>query len=265
MAKGARVLDDPRYAAAAGRAGEFVLSRLRRDGRLLHTYRAGKAHLMAYLSDYAFLIEGLLNLYEATFDPRWLREAKELTDVSVAHYYDAAAGGFFFTADDHEELIARVKTQHDGAIPAGSSVHATNLLRLALLFDSQDYRAKAESIFRVYEPIVRESPGAAERLLCAVDFHANRPKEIALVGSANGDGSAASLQGLIRAIYNEYIPNKVVAFLPQDDLRAQEPEAQLPLLRGKRMLDGKPTAYVCENYACKRPVTSAEDLTLLLK
>jgi hypothetical protein len=265
MAKGARVLDDPRYAAAAGRAAEFVLSRLRRDGRLLHTYREGKAHLMAYLSDYAFLIEGLLNLYEATFDTRWLREAKELTDVSIAHYYDAAASGFYFTADDHEELLARVKTQHDGAVPAGSSVHAMNLLRLALFFDSDDYRAKAESIFRVYEPMVRESPGAAERLLCAVDFHAVQPKAIALVASAKSDGSAAALQGLIRAIYNEYIPNKVVAFLPEDDLRRKELETQLPLLRGKRMLAGQPTAYVCENFVCKQPVTSADDLTLLLK
>lgn len=265
MAKGARALDDPRYTAAAVRSAEFVLNRMRRDGRLLHTYRDGKAHLMAYLSDYAFLIEGLLNLYEATFDPRWLREAKELTDISITHYYDAAEGGFFFTADDHEELIARVKTQPDGAIPAGSSVHAMNLLRLALIYDSHDYRAKAESIFRVYEPMLRESPGAAERMLCAVDFHANRPKEIALVASAKGNVSSAEIHGLIRAIYNEYIPNKVVVFLAQDDTRSPELEAQFPLLRGKRMLDGKPTAYVCENFACRQPVTDAVELTLLLK
>ncbi len=252
MAKGARVLDRPEYATAAARAADFVLTRLRTDGRLLRSYRQGKAHLTGYLSDYAFMIEGLLNLYEATFDSRWLSEAIVLNDTLIEHYHDDDGGGFFFTADDAEELLARSKSPHDGAIPSGNSVQAMNLLRLALLADRKDLKEKALAIFRAFKPTVERSPGSAERLLCAVDFLHGKAKEIAVIGAAQDPATRA----LVREVYAGYLPNKVVVHAA-DDVPADG--AAIPLLAGKIRIGGVPTAYVCENYVCKIPVNTAEE------
>ncbi|MFQ5489495.1 MAG: thioredoxin domain-containing protein [Phycisphaerae bacterium] len=257
LAKGARVLDAPKYADAAAKAADFVLKNLRSDGRLLRTYRNDKAHLTGYLTDYAFLIEGLINLYEATFDTRWLDEAVALTDTLISHYYDPADGGFFFTADDAEELLARTKSSRDGAIPSGNSIQAHNLLRLALMLDRKDYRLKAESVIRALKPIAERSPGSCERLLSAVDFYYGRPKEIALVG----DPADPATQALIRTVYQRYLPNKVVVGAAGGDSPATR---SIPLLKAKTAIDGKPTAYVCENYRCKRPVNSPADLAAQL-
>ncbi len=252
LAKGARVLDEPKYADAAARAARFILENMRRDGRLLHSYRDGRAKLTAYLSDYAFLIEGLLNLYEATFDGRWLEEAASLADTSVKYYYDDRGGAFFFTASDAEELLARSKHPHDGAIPAANSVQAMNLLRLAVLLDRKDYREKAESIFRAFGAQIEESPGAFERLLCALDFYHDKVKEVAIVG----DLQSSPTKALIRTVYERYLPNKVVVGASDgaDDTR-------IALLKGKTRQKGRATAYVCENYRCRLPVATAEELT----
>ncbi|MDO8630396.1 MAG: thioredoxin domain-containing protein, partial [Phycisphaerales bacterium] len=180
LAKGARVLDEPKYAEAAAKAAEFILANMQKDGRLLRTYRKGEARLTATLSDYAFFIEGLLNLYEATFGRKWLDEAERLADVSIRYYYDDRDGGFFFTASDGEKLLARSKQSQDNAIPSGNSVHAMNLLRLAILFDRKDLREKAESVLRAFAQQASESPGAYERLDCAADFYHDRVKEIAI-------------------------------------------------------------------------------------
>ena len=259
LAKGARVLDEPKYAQAAARAADFVLTRLRRDGRLLRSYRAGKSHLTGYLSDYAFMIEGLLNLYEATFDTRWLTEAAALNETLIEHYYDEEGGAFFFTADDAEELLARTKNPRDGAIPSGNSVQAMNLLRLAIVLDRKDYRAKAESIFRAFKPMAERSAASFERLLCAADFLHGSPKEIALVGNPAEPGTEA----MIRAVYDRFLPNKVVALGAGDGASSGGDtggEALIPLLAGKKRIEGGATAYVCEGYRCKAPVTSADDL-----
>ena len=256
LAKGARVLDKPAYADAAARAARFVLDNLRRDGRLLRTCRNGEARLTGYLNDYAFFVEGLLNLYEATFDRAWLDEAVKLTDLSIEHYYDKNGGAFYFTADDGEKLIARSKQPHDGAIPAGNSVHAMNLLRLAVLFDRKDYREKAESIFRAVAGDMGRSPGAFERLFCAVDFYHDRVKEIAIIG----DPKAPETASLLRAVYDRYLPNKLVVSAPD-----AEPDSTMPLLKGKTRKQGKATAYVCENYRCQLPVTSVEALVKQLE
>ncbi|RME41959.1 MAG: thioredoxin domain-containing protein [Planctomycetota bacterium] len=255
LAKGGRVLDEPRYTQAAARAAEFVLKHLRKDGRLLRTYRAGKSRLTAYLNDYAFFVEGLINLYEATFDRRWLEEARALTDTCIRYYYDEENGGFFFTASDGEQLAARSKNPRDGAIPSGNSVQAMNLLRLAVHLGRKDYREKAESIFGLLAGQARQSPATFERLLCAVDFYYDRVREIAIIG----DPEAADTKALIRTVYARYLPNKVVAGAPD---RVEDPD--LPLLVGKRKMGGKATAYVCEQYRCKLPVTDPKALARLL-
>ncbi len=255
LAKGACVLSEPKYADAAARAADFVLSNLRREGKLLRSYRNGQARLLAYLSDYAFLIEGLLNLYEASFDIRWINEAVALTDDLIARYFDRTNGAFFFTASDGERLVARTKNINDGAIPSGNSVQALNLLRLSLLTGTRDYRAKAESIFRTFATLVARSPLQFERLLCAVDFYYGQPMEIAIVAGPGADDTDA----LLRAINNSYLPNKVVAFLG-DETQSDALAGTIPLLKGKCRIDGKATAFVCESYACKEPVTSATEL-----
>ncbi len=251
LAKGARVLNEPKYAEAAATAADFLLNNLRRDGRLLRTYRKGQARLTGYLNDYAFFVEGLINLYEATFERRWLAEAVALTDTAIEYYYDGKNGAFFFTADDAGKLIARSKQPHDGAIPSGNSIQAMNLLRLAILSDRKEYHVKAESIFRAFAPQVERSPGAFERLLCAADFYHDRVKEIAIIG----DPASADTAALVRTVYDRYLPNKLVAGAA--DL---EPDPVTPLLEGKTRMRGESTAYVCENYRCKLPVTSSEDL-----
>lgn len=251
LAKGAVALREPRYAEAAGKAAEFLLKNLRKDGRLLATYRQGEARLTGYLSDYAFVVEGLLNLYEATFDRKWLDAALELTETSIKYYFDDANGSFFFTAHDAEKLVARSKQPQDNAIPAGNSVHALNLLRLAILFDRKDLREKAESIFQSTAGQIESSPASYERLLCAVDFQHDKVKEIAIVG----DLAANDTQALLRTVFERYVPNKVVVHASE-----MEPESRMPLLTGKTRRGGAATAYVCTGYNCQAPVTKPEDL-----
>lgn len=252
LAKAARVLNEPDYAIAAGRAADFILTRMRTpDGRLLATYRSGTARLTAYLDDYAFLIEGLLNLYEGTFDPRWLDEAARLCDLAIKYYYDDKGGGFFFTASDAETLLARSKSPNDSAIPSGNSVQALNLLRLAILLDRKYYREKAEAVFRAFGRNMLDSPGSSERLACAMDFYHDRVREIAIIG----DLASPRTQALLRTVYDRYLPNKVVVHAPK-----RLEETVIPLLRNRGCKDDLPTAYVCERYGCQLPVTNSEDL-----
>lgn len=256
LAKGARVLDEPKYADHAARAADFILENMQKDGRLLRTWRKGDARLTGYLNDYAFFIEALLNLYEATFDMRWLNESKRLNDVLIEHYWDEQHGGFFFTSDDGENLIARSKSPSDGAIPSGNSIAASNLLRLAVLFDRKDYREKAEGILRAFAERAGQSPYSSERLLCAADLYHDKVKEIAIVGPA----SAPETKALLETVYDKYLPNKVVVAGDGEDTENHP----LPLLKRKTTVNGLPAAYVCENYACKRPVTTPEVLARLL-
>ena len=179
MAKGARVLGEPRHAESASRAAHFVLTNLRKNDRLQRTYRNGEASLTGYLSDYAFVIEGLLNLYEATFDTQWLSEAEALADACTRYYFDSEGGGFFFTANDAERLVTRTKNPRDGAIPSGNSVHALNLLRLSVFLDRKDLREQDESVFKAFGEMVN-SPNSSERLLCALDFYYSKPNGWAL-------------------------------------------------------------------------------------
>jgi hypothetical protein len=260
MAKGSRVFDEPKYADAAGRAADFVLTKLRKDGRLLRTYRGGKAHLTGYLSDYSFFIEGLLNLYEATFGAKWLTEAEALNETLIRHYYDEQKGGFFYTAGDHGTLLVRTKNPGDGAVPSGNSVQAMNLLRLATFLDRKDLREKAHATINLFAQEASERVGMYERLLCAVDFDLNSGGEVAIVGRADDPATRA----LIRTVNSHYMPNRVLALLDPTADDAEAWSKRIPLLTGKTLVEGKPAAYVCENYACQRPVTTPEALEALL-
>jgi len=253
LAKAAAVLEEPSYGEAAARAAEFVLGKMRKDGRLLATYGKGQARLTGYITDYAFVIEGLIELYEWSGDVRWLNEAGQLTDTAVEYYWDEPAGGFFFTAKDHENLLVRSKSVADGAIPSGNSVMLMNLQRLSVLLNRPDYRDRAEHIIRVYGEGSQRAPFQYERFLCGVDAWREGFQEIAVVGAA-GDAAA---QKLLRTLYSRYLPNKIVARLDPAD--AETPK-RVPLLAQREMIGGKPTAYVCRNFACQQPATNPEEL-----
>jgi uncharacterized protein len=248
QAGGALERDD--YIQAAVSCAEFVLGELRDpDARLLRTWKDGRAHISAYLDDHAFLLEALLSLYEATFDPRWYAEAVALADTIVERFADAERGGFFTTSEDHEQLIVRRKDLDDSPIPAGSSAAAFGLLRLALLSGEADYERHALGVLRILAPIAPEHANGFGHVLRAMDFYLARVKEVAIVGT----GEAAD--ALTRVVRGEYRPHVVLAGGDADGV---------PLLRDRGPVDDRPAAYVCENFACQAPVTTPEELAAAL-
>ena len=250
LAEAACVLGNETFREAAVRNAEFLLRTMRTpDGRLLRTWKPGHAaKLNGYLEDYANVADGLVALYEATFDRRWLDTAVELSDAILARFVDHDNGGFFDTADDHETLIARPKDLFDNATPAGNSVAADVLLRLALLLDREDYRAAAEGVLRLLRPAMQRYPLGFARALCALDMNLAQPKEIAILGPPE----APATQALLRTVFEPFLPNKVVA--------GGEAADGMPLLEARGPLDGQPTAYVCQHYVCREPVTTPEAL-----
>jgi uncharacterized protein len=225
-----------------------VLRELRDSGgRLLRTYKDGQAKLNAYLEDHAYLLEALLSLYEATFEPRWFGAAREIADSMVERFADDENGGFFETSSDHEQLLTRRKDLEDNPIPAGNSSAAYGLLRLAALTGERSYEERAVSVFRLLHHVVARHPQAFAHLLQALDFHFASVKEVALVG----DEPAS----LVRVVRSRFRPHLVLA--------GGEPDG-VPLLADRPPVDGRAAAYVCENFACQRPVTEPDELEALL-
>jgi uncharacterized protein YyaL (SSP411 family) len=248
LADAGAVLDEPLYREAAIGCADFLVTRMRdEEGRLLRTYNRGQARLRAVLEDHAFLLEALLTLYEATFDPRWFAEARALADTILARFSDPANGGFFSTADDHEQLIARRKDIDDNPIPAGQSAACLGLLRLAALTGEHRYEEAALGVIRLLHTIAPQHPAGFGHLLQAIDFHVSPVREVALVGPG--------LEPLERVVRSTFRPHVVLA--------GGEPDG-VPLLAGREPVDGRAAAYVCERFACLRPVTEPEELAALL-
>jgi uncharacterized protein YyaL (SSP411 family) len=258
FARGAVVLGREDYLGAAGRNATFVLERLRAPGpgwRLLRSFKDGQARFNAYLEDYAFYADGLLALYEATFDLRWFEAAQGLVETVVTQFADEEGGGFFDTSADHEALLTRPKDLYDNATPAGSSVAAEVLLRLATFTGDDAYRGRAEGLLSALSGAMAQHPGAFGRLLCALDFALGPVQEVAVVGAPEGEDTRA----LLAAVYGPYLPNRVVA-LRRPGEEGDAAAARIPLLEGRAAIDGRATAYVCEHFACRLPVTSPEAL-----
>ena len=253
LAKGAAVLEEARYGEAAAMAAEFVMHEMCDSGRLFAAYGKGKARLKAYSTDYAFLIEGLLGLYEWSGDVRWLDEAESLTNTLIEFYWDERAGGFYFTASDHEDLLVRSKTAHDGAIPSGNSVMLLNLQKLAILLDREDYRERAATMLKVFGAGPDRQPFQHERLLTGIAAWHDGFQEIAIVGAPDDPRT----QALLRTVYGIYLPNKIVARLNPADAEAPR---RIPLLAERAQIDARPTAYVCRNYTCRQPTTDPDKL-----
>jgi uncharacterized protein YyaL (SSP411 family) len=253
FAEAGAVLNREDYITVGRNNARFILRHLRKDGLLLRTYKEGVAKLNGYLEDYAFLIDGLLNLYESTGELEWLEESISLTDTMIEEFWDDEDGGFFFTGKSHETLIVRAKDYFDNATPSGNSVAAEVLLRLALLTDNSDYRRRATTLLRLVAETLKRYPSGFGRALCALDIHLSTPKEIVVARGSSATGS----RDLEREIWQRYLPNKVVAAFDPADGRAAE---ILPMLRDRKSLNGLATAYVCENYTCKQPVTDPKQL-----
>jgi uncharacterized protein len=249
LAEAGAALERPDYRDAAVACAEFVLRDMRDDGgRLLRTYNRGQARLAAYLEDHAFLLEALLTLYETTFDPRWFAAARELAETTIDHFSDTERGGFYATADDHEALVARRKELEDNPIPAGASAAAFGLLRLAALTGEHRYEEAALGVLRLLHEIAPGHPAAFGHMLQALDFHLAPVREVAIVGP-----DAGPLERVVRGAFRPHI---VVAGGPADGV---------PLLAGREQVEGRAAAYVCENFACLRPVTEPDELAVLLQ
>jgi uncharacterized protein len=250
LAEAGAVLGREDYLGAAHGCAEFVWDELRdAGGTLLRTYKDGRAHLSAYLEDHAFLLEALLTLYEATFEAVWFERARELAETLLARFADGERGGFFSTADDHESLIARRKEIGDHPIPSGNSAAAFGLLRLAALSGERAYEQAAEGVFRLFSGPAGKHPEAFAHLLRAIDFQLAATKEVALVGD--------DLAALAAAVRAEHRPHLVLAGGPAG---SETPE----LLANRPAIDGLPTAYVCEGFACRQPVTDPAALRGML-
>jgi uncharacterized protein YyaL (SSP411 family) len=252
FARGAMVLRDPTLAATARDVASTMLAR-RRDGRLPRYLIDGEPHGDAYLDDYAFLVAGLLDLYEATFESRWLREAIALEDV-VARRFADPRGGAFLTADDQEALLTREKPDYDGAEPSGNSVLLLDLLRLHELTTDERYRTRAAALLAGFGAQLEQQPTALAYMLVGLDFAQGPVKEIVLVAPSGPPGLDPFLDVLART----FVPNRVLAAC--DGRPRADDEALVPLIAEKTALDGKPTAYVCEQRTCKRPTTDPAEL-----
>jgi len=253
LAEAGAVLERADLLGAARGAAAFVLREMRTpDRRLLRTFNAGEARLNAYLEDHAFVLEALLTLYESTFEERWFAAAREIADTIVDRFADPANGGFFSTSDDHEELVARRKDLEDAPIPSGGSAAAFGLLRLAALTGEARYEDHAVSHLRLLHEIAPRHPTAFGHLLQAIDFHLAPVREVALAGEPAG---IAALADVARSAFR---PHVVLAGGAGDGGSA------VPLMEGRTPVDGHAAAYVCERFACLRPVTSPDELRALL-
>ena len=249
FAEAAAVFGSDDYLDIARRNADFLLEHLQKDGRMLRTWKDGKAKLNAYIEDYANLSDGLIALYQSSGELNYLTEAKRLADLMVTEFWDEESGGFFFTSGDHEELIVRNKDFYDNATPSGNSTAADVLLRLAKFYGEEKYARFATTVLRLTAAQLARYPQGFGRALSAIEFHLAPVKEIAIVGEA--------ANALEREVLGTYLPDSVIAPSRGD---TSEP----PLLVGKEMIDGKATAFVCENFVCRKPVTDLEDFRKLL-
>jgi uncharacterized protein YyaL (SSP411 family) len=260
LAKGAQAFDEPQYAEVACRTVDFVLGNMRKaNGRLWHRHRGESTGVEANLDDYAFLVWGLIELYEATFDASHLEFALGLTDHMVKHFWDEDSGGFYIVSDDGESLLIRKKEIHDGAIPSGNSVAMLNLLRLGRMTANSDFEGKAARIGRAFSGSVKQSPAAHSQLMVALDFGIGPSYEVVIAGSGYAEDSKA----MLKELRTRFLPNKVVLLNP-GDRESTEIAKLAEFTKNQSSIGGKATAYVCLNHNCKSPTTDINKMLELL-
>jgi uncharacterized protein len=259
LARGARVLNDSKLAAAAQYAADFIIKNmLAGDGRLLHRFRDGEAAIQAFVDDYAFFIYGLLELYETTFDAEYLKIAVFLNKYFINHFWDTLNGGFYFGSDDSEQFEFRRKEIYDGALPSGNSVAMLNLLHLGRLTASPELERMAAQIGRSFAQVIK-SPSAYTQLMVAVDFAVGPSYEVVIKGYSKAQDTA----NMLRCINREFVPNKVLLFVPEE-IASPEIISIAPFTQKLGIIDNKATAYVCLNYQCQLPTTDPAIMLSLL-
>lgn len=255
FARAGMVLGECRYIEAADKALSFITRQMRKaNGRLLHTWRHGKATLDAYLDDYSYLVNALVTQYEATFQESWMEEAVQLADAMLLHFEDKERGGFFFTADDHEQLIARNKEQHDASIPSSNAMAATALIRLGKLTGRTDYLEAAGRTLAAAHSVMQRMPTAVGQMLIALDMWRGPMQELVIVGGNNNEANQKAVAAMQRA----FVPNAVCAYR-----LAAAPPTKGPLeglFAGRAAVGDQPTLYICENFACQAPVAGVEQI-----
>ncbi|MGI8744250.1 MAG: thioredoxin domain-containing protein [Bryobacteraceae bacterium] len=262
FAKAAQVLDEPRYLEAARRSAGFILDRMydRENGTLLRRFRDDDAAIPGFLDDYAFLIQGLLDLYETDFDLAWLDHSIALAEKMRQLFEDAAGGGFFSTPQGDERLLLRIKDDYDGAEPAGNSVALLDLLRLAEITKRSDFREAAGQTLDALASRISAQPMAAPQMLVAVNYYLGPARQIIIAGGRQADLT----RNLLRAARSRFLPNSVVLLVDSDETR-QKLARQMPEIAEMKEAGGKPTAYVCRNYACQLPTSEVERFGELLQ
>jgi uncharacterized protein YyaL (SSP411 family) len=254
FAEAARVLGRREYEEVAVRSAEFLLRELRRDGRLLRTWKAGEAKIDAFLEDHALLVDALLALYEATGEARWVREARALAEAMLERFWEEEEGVFYDTAAEGEALVVRPRDPFDNATPSGSSAATLALLRLGSLAGEERYTRVAARVLEGMGELLTRIPAAFGHLLSALDFHLAVPREVVVVGRRG----EADTEALLEVLRDGFRPNTLLAL--RDPEAGSEAEALMPLLEGRTRLDGRATAYVCERWACQLPLSDPQAL-----
>jgi uncharacterized protein YyaL (SSP411 family) len=257
LAKAARIFKNNEYEQAAKNAVDFVLTHLRdKNGRLLHRYREEEVIGKGNINDYSFMIWGLLELYETSFDLEYLEEALKLNEISIKYFWDDSIGGFFFTPNDGEELLVREKQVYDGAIPSGNSVAMMNLLKIGRITSNQEFEEKAEAIMKIFAKQVQRIPDAYTFLLSALDFAIGPSFEVVIVVNEEDDET----QEILNSLREEYIPNKVVIY--KSEANEKKLVKLLAFLKDYKSINNKTTSYVCQQMVCKKPTN---DIHTMLK
>jgi uncharacterized protein len=260
--RAAQILNDPVYLETATRAATFVRAQLYDESRkiLVRNYREGRSEVEGFADDYAFVIQGLLDLYEASFDARWLQFAAELQETQDRLFFDEERGGYFSGTGLDTSILLRLKDDNDSAEPAASSVAALNLLRLAQVRNEERWYERAEKTIDAFSPQIGHFPSAMPQMLVALDLSLSMPRQIVVAGERDSKETAALLQ----EVHHHFLPNKVLLLADGADGQKYL-EEKLEALRGMKPIDGKSAAYVCENFTCKAPVTDAKALGELLR
>ncbi len=261
FARAAQVLGDPKYLETATRAAEFVRHKLYQeaDKTLRRSYRNGPADIPGFADDYAFYIQGLLDLYEASFDVQWLQLAEKLQATQDRLFWDEKGGGYFTSTGQDASILLRMKEDNDNAEPAPSSVAALNLLRLGQIFDAKELRERGQKTIAAFAPALQHFPSALPQMLVALDFSLTKPKQIIVAGKSD----AADTRGLLEEVHRHFLPDTIV-LLADGSAGQKFLGKKLEEIREMKPVDEKAAAYVCENFTCKAPVTSPEELGKLL-
>jgi uncharacterized protein YyaL (SSP411 family) len=261
LSKSSQILDQPKYLEAAKKAADFIINKMRfSNGQLSHFYKDTASQVYAYLDDYVFLIWGLIELYETTFNVDYLESALNMNDYLLKHFWDNERGGFYFSSDDSETILVRKKEIYDGAIPSGNSVQMLNLLRLSRITANPEFEDKAIQICKSFSDIVRKSPSSFTQLLVALDFLLGPSYEVVIAGNSNADDT----KNILKVLRANFLPNKILILNPTEE---ESPKIHkiVHYITEQPSINGQATLYVCTNYSCKEPTTDVNKMIKMLE